>query len=136
MDSVKIKNATHKIMMAKQKLDIDDIRTIQELIGGKSTQTVVPTMQVPTQDSFSSFTGGITKGWPFILAMVSIAFWITQSIYGINSTLLQHDNRITQNTEAVKQIDGKLDQASQSNSDIIRRLDSLQTAVDTLKNSK
>lgn len=118
--------------MGKAKLDIDDIRTIQELMGGSRTQTAVPTVQVQ-KDSFENFTGGVMKGWPFILAMASISFWIMQSFYGINATLSDHDSRITQNTESLKGIEVKLDQAATNNNDIIRRLDSLQTAVDTLK---
>lgn len=118
--------------MTKQKLDIDDIRVIQELMGGPRTQTAVPTVQVQ-KDSFDTFTGGLSKGWPFILAMCSIAFWLIQSIIGINSTLQQHDTRITQNVEAIKSIDSKLDANVVSNNDIIRRLDNLQKDVEILK---
>lgn len=118
--------------MAKEKLNIDDIRTMMELMGGQRTQTAIPTVQVQ-QDSFQSFTGGVMKGWPFILAMGSVAFWVMQSIYGINSTLAQHETQISANTDAIKSMDTKLDAQAQSSNDIIRRLDSLQTAVDNLK---
>lgn len=122
--------------MAKGKLDLEDVRTIMDLVnGGKSTQTVVPTMQVD-KDSFSAFTGGLSKGWPFILTVGSIGFWMVQSIYGINSTLTQHDARITQNAEAIKAIDMKLDTFTVSNNEIIRRLDNMQKDLDILKTGR
>lgn len=118
--------------MARESLSIEQVMAIVDRVKGTSTQTAVPTVQVP-KDSFTSTVDGITKGWPFLLAMASIAFWLMQSIYGINATLQQHDTRITTNADAVKSIETKLDSASVANSDIIRRLDSLQTAVDNLK---
>lgn len=116
-----------------KKLDIDDIRTIMEVMGNKSqSQTVVPTMQVD-KDSFSSFTGGLQKGWPFILAISSIVFWLMQSIFGINSTLIAHDTRITNNTGKIIAIENKLDSIDVASNEIIRRLDNLQKDLEILK---
>ena len=108
------------------------LKGLKDLSSGKDTQSVVPTMQVD-KDSFASFTSGVAKGWPFFLAMASIAFWLIQSIFGINSTLAQHDSRIMQSAEAVKGIEAKIDIQTISGNEIIRRLDNLQKDLEILK---
>ncbi len=119
--------------MAKTPISLEEIITLIERAHGRGSQTAVPTVQVQKSDSFETFTGGVLKGWPLILAIFGLAAFL----FNMNSNVTAQDLRINQNSEAIKSIETKLDAKSASdtlsNNDIVRRLDSLQTAVDNLK---
>lgn len=127
--------------MAKQKLNIEDIRMLQELLGTdkRTTQTVVPTMQV-TKDSFSTTVDAFTRGWPFIIALISAAFWIVQG-FSTNSALFaelkaandKQDLKIEQNAKSIEILVANEDKSLETSNEVIRRLDNIQKDVEILK---
>lgn len=121
--------------MAKQNLTLEDVITIVDKVAGRSsqTQTAVPTVQVQKPDSFESLTSGAMKGWPFIMFVLVIGYTVVTNFNTITSTNENQDQRIQQNAEAIRSIEGKLDDATTASNEIIRRLDNLQKDLELLK---
>lgn len=129
-------------------MEIDDktleaIREINRMMQGPPA----PPIQMHDRDSFASFTSGLRNNWMFVMAMVAVMMWGFNKLSTIDSINVDQDRRISTNAQDIaaltgnisnltSAVDTKFDNLSNTNNDVIRRLDSLQKDIDVIKGNK
>lgn len=113
-------------------LEKDDLQAIADLLKGGKERSV----QVADRDSFASFTSGLRDNWPFLMALFAVGFWVVTNIMQINNINISQDGKIDSNASDIKSLSTDFktftDGQSSSNSEVIRRLDSLQKDINIL----
>lgn len=124
--------------MEKQTIDIETLKLAKELLGGKKPED---------RDTFATFTGGLRENWIFVMAVMGVFFWVNTQINSNIQTDARQDTHIQSLIETVQQltenmgvlngkVDSTVDAQSVTNSEIIRKLDALQTTVEFIKANK
>lgn len=128
--------------MARQPiLTTEDVLKMIELARGedrRTTTTVVPTMQVQTdRDSFATAGNFLRNNWPILVTLAAAILYIPSQFSEIKSTNVAQQVQIDRNSEELKLLSASFKDSQDSqitvNNDIVRRLDKIQTDVDTLK---
>lgn len=110
--------------MAKN-LTTDDIRTLVEA------------MRTPDKDSFATAGSFLRNNWPILITLVGAIIYIPSQFSENTSINRAQDLQIERTAKEVQELSASFEafQTAQNlaNNDIVRRLDKIQTDVDTLK---
>lgn len=127
--------------MAKN-LTSEDIRALADAINDRrGTQAVVPTIQVPNdRDSFATAGNFLRANWPILVTLAAAILYIPNQFSDISSVNRAQDLEIERNEKEIAEIAAAFntfqDGQNTANSEIVRRLDKIQTDVETLKVGK
>lgn len=128
------------------KIDLETLKAVKELMTHHHMGEVVPVgRQRRDEDSFSVFTEGLRSNWVFVVAIVGIGMWIVNGLNDQKSVNAFQDvqikanvSDITQNAADIEQLNKNVTSLNQSQvasyNELVRRLDSLQSSIDALKN--
>lgn len=125
------------------KVDLETMKVIKELLTHQHYGEIVPTHAAP-KDTFSEFTSGLRNNWVFVIAVIGFSLWLLNSINGVQNINTFQDAQIktniadiSQNATNIDQLNKNITTLNQSQitnyNELVRRLDSLQSSIDALK---
>lgn len=128
------------------KIDIETLKAMKDIMTPPNQHMgqVVP-VTPPDKDSFSAFTSGLRDNWIFVMAIFAFSLWLLQNINTVTATNDFQTTQIETNIQEITQAQADIDQnekniqtvnSSQISNynDLVRRLDQLQSSIDSVKN--
>lgn len=128
------------------KIELEDVIKLKEAFSNQHMGEIVP-VHGQDKDSFASFRGGLKDNWIFIGAVFALGMFVFNNLNDGKATDIAQDNKIEANAILIQENSKAIDQLTQNlqstntnyitgYNEIIRKIDSIQTAVDTLKASE
>lgn len=124
------------------KVDLETLKAIKELMTHQHYGEIVPTHS--DKDSFATLTTGAVKNWPLIAIIVTVSLFVFNAINDGKTTDQFQNAQIEDNIAAIQvnakniiQNDSNIRSLQSSQTDnyneLIRKIDSLTTSIETLK---
>ena len=128
------------------KVDLETLKAMKDLMTHPHMGEIVP-VGTQDKDSFAMFRGGLKDNWIFIGAVFSIAWFVFNSINDGKAVDQTQNTQIQANVKAIESNAKDIQLLNNnvqtlntnhlnSNNELIRKIDALQTAVDSLKSKQ